>query len=180
MELRAHRRNPKQVRIIVMGDRCIGKSALIHALIGTKTVECIKLQFSSNYYMKMDFATRTVPLHIYDMTNTTECKELWRFYGRIRVNAVLLCYAAHNRKSFENIKTRWMPEARKYFNNAFIILVGLGLERMLEDTVVDPVFYKEGVEIRKKFHLKEFFAISTLRIDAVKTLFLITAGHVLM
>ncbi|GFY65956.1 hypothetical protein TNIN_378331 [Trichonephila inaurata madagascariensis] len=177
MELRSHRKKVKAVRIILMGDRGIGKSSIIHASIGTKKVKCIKFRLARYYKFTMNFANEAVPMSILDMTDTTECIELWEFYECLRVDTVVLCYAVDDRKSFENIKTRWMQEARKYFNKAFIVLVGLRLDRMLEDTVVDPVFFREGDEIARKFLLKAFFTTSTLRKDAVNFLFLITLGR---
>ncbi|GFS80953.1 hypothetical protein NPIL_62601 [Nephila pilipes] len=154
----------KEVTIVVMGDRKIGKSTLIDAFLKPKIIQPFKYRFLLQYNVTVvvEDERSIVSLSIFDIKDSTECDKLLQCYSSIKADAVLLCYAIDDRKSMENIKKRWIDEARQYIDPVVVILVGLRLDELIEDYTEDPVFREEGKALAKRIHANEFVQCSSL------------------
>ena len=104
-------------KIIVIGDKNVGKTTLISALLdedGTETSRSFSIGTVSNDIVHYELETEeygTVRLNVWDTVGEdyTDIIANHIFRG---ANGVILIYDVSNRESFERITTRWLPRIR--------------------------------------------------------------------
>ncbi|KAJ5072107.1 hypothetical protein M0811_09487 [Anaeramoeba ignava] len=70
----------------------------------------------------------------------------------------LICFSLISPSSFENVKSKFIPEIKQNFPNIPIILIGNELEKrnnpiiieVLKQNKIKPISYEEGIEIEKE------------------------------
>ena len=99
---------------------------------------CLWIRFYTKEYRKYNIPDVFDNITIeYDLNGYTIDVDIWDYknldpfntpkpYGRQYINkdAILLCFDIFNKKSFENIKTKWLDEVRYYCPNTPLILIG--------------------------------------------------------
>lgn len=106
-------------------------------------------------------------------------------YDRLRplsypgTDVFLICFSLVAPASFENVKSKWVPEIAHYAPNSPIVLVGTKLdlrgdketlERMRERSLM-PVTYQEGLAAAKEMGAVKYLECSSLEGSGVTAVF---------
>lgn len=127
-------------KVIVLGDKCVGKSTLINALLdedGTESSRSFAMGSVSSDVVHYELETEeygTVRLNVWDTVGEdyTEIIANNIFRG---ANGVILVYDIANRESFDRIKSRWLPRIRSVLGEG-----GLG-----DDDDYDTIMNRDNI-----------------------------------
>ena len=100
-------------------------------------------------------------------------------------NVFLLCFSIANRRSLQNVETKWKPEIQRFQPNIPIILVGTKLDLRDNPSVIekfekmgDPlVTYSEGLEMANKIGAVAYVECSATTRKGIKTIFREVTRH---
>lgn len=114
----------KLIKIILIGDSCVGKSNILSRFINNDFI------YESKSTIGVEFGTRTLTVNnikikaqIWDTAGQERYQSIIRAYYR-GSHGVLLIYDITNQNSFDNIK-KWYNEINKYApNDIKIMLIG--------------------------------------------------------
>jgi small GTP-binding protein len=129
-------------KCVLVGDGAVGKT-------------CLLISFSTNAFPEAYIPTvfdrhdenlvvdgQAVRLGLWD----TEGRGVdGKDYPRLRLlsypgtDVFLLCYSIVDKKSFENVKSFWMPELKHHAPGVPVVLVGTKLDLRTEEDVLDSV-----------------------------------------
>lgn len=114
----------QSVKCVVVGDGAVGKTCMLSAFSSNKfPVEYIPTVFD-NCSRTMMVDGRGVVLNIWD-TAGQEDYDRMRFISYPGTDIFLVCFSLDSEISYENVKTKWIPELRTHANKVPFILVGL-------------------------------------------------------
>ena len=112
-----------KIKIIVLGDTNVGKTALVEALV--------KKKFDSDYHCStigVEFATKsivtegkTIKAQIWDTAGQERYRAITSAYYRGAVGA-LLVYDIHKHVTFQNVE-RWLKELRDHADASIVIML---------------------------------------------------------
>lgn len=111
-------------KIILLGDMCCGKSALISAYCRDRFSEYYTPTVSKMFQTELQISRRFMAdFVVVDCPGRKDYACLRQSVCR-GADAALLCYSTDCRQSLENIKTVWYPELQKYAPGIPVMLVG--------------------------------------------------------
>ena len=111
-------------KIVLLGDMCCGKSALICAYCRDRFSEYYTPTVGKMFQTELQISRRFMAdFVVVDCPGRTDYACLRQSVCR-GADAAVLCYSTDCRQSLENIKTVWYPELQKYAPGIPIMLVG--------------------------------------------------------
>ncbi|KAJ3648571.1 hypothetical protein Zmor_020365 [Zophobas morio] len=109
-------------KVVAVGDYC-GKTYIIQTFVKDELPEP-QLTFVNFDVTDVEINGTVVELHIWD-TCEKERFEASRIVAYKGANAFLIFFSIYGQQTFENVKTKWVPEVRKHGpKNVPIVLVG--------------------------------------------------------
>ena len=114
----------QSVKAVVVGDGAVGKTCMLASFTTSKFPEEYVPTVFDNSSRTMMVDGRGVLLNIWDTAGQED-------YDRMRpisypgTDVFLVCFSVDSHTSFENVKTKWIPEIRTHANKVPFILVGL-------------------------------------------------------
>ena len=123
---------PTHLRIIAVGDEQIGKTCLIYML----SDKPIPKQYTPTTYENFCFDKlilgQVVTFSLRDTAGRSSVDEFRSIYFG-GADVFLLCFAADNRDSFVNLRSKWLQYTRSKVEDAKIILIETKIDLILPD-----------------------------------------------
>ena len=100
-------------------------------------------------------------------------------YDRLRTlsyfdtDVFIVCFSVEDPDSFENIKTKWIPEIRQYRPNTPFILVGTqtDLRGSVVDLTNECITYIQGKKAARKYDAETYLECSALEGQGLEAIF---------
>jgi small GTP-binding protein len=157
----------QSIRCVVIGDYAVGKSCLLSSFTKNK--------FPREFY---EFA----PYDDYNACLVVDGKPInlcmcaipdQDMYDRLRplrytnTDVFLICFSLIDKRSFENVETRWYPEVNHYCPITPIVLVGTKLDlREDKKTIEDlksknksPVTFIQGLDMKRGINASAYIGL---------------------
>ncbi|CAK8673468.1 unnamed protein product [Clavelina lepadiformis] len=166
------------IKIVVVGDAFVGKSSMIHTLsTGQAVAETRKYEPTDSqcYYVNQTFHEELRRFQVIDIGGAEACESRSRFYSTADV--FLVTFSIHDRTSFENVISKWIPRVCEFQADAKILLVGLKSDKRTRrwgqttDVDVKPIQYKEGTELSKNIKAAGYVECSALTKKGIRKVF---------
>lgn len=109
--------------MVTVGDSKTGKTSLLSVLKDGKVPEDTVPAIFDTFVHSMKVDGQKVELGLWD----TACGEEYEALRRLsypQCDVFVVCYSINSRKSFENVKTKWLPEVRKHRPLTPLVIVG--------------------------------------------------------
>src|SRR3990167_4414994 len=111
------------VKIVVVGDGGVGKTALLYSYTENKFKEDYLPTVFDNYSAGIDFNGRLLTLSLWDTAGQEEYARL-RSLSYPETNIFFVCFDVTQEQSLENVKEIWHPEVTQHCPEAKILLIG--------------------------------------------------------
>ena len=115
------------IKCVVVGDGAVGKTCLLYSYTSNVFYEDHVPTIFDNMYMNVCFRGSNVHFNLWDTAGQEDYDKL-RPVSYPRTDVFVLCFSLTNPASFENVRTRWLPELRHHCPSVPIILVGTKLD----------------------------------------------------
>ncbi|KAL5009333.1 hypothetical protein ScPMuIL_014914 [Solemya velum] len=116
-----------EVKCVVVGDGGVGKtSMLLSYTTGGMIADYIPTCFDS-YTVPLKVLDREYDMSVID-TAGQETYDRLRTLSYFNTDVFIVCFSVEDRDSFENVRSKWVPELRQYRPNVPFILVGTQLD----------------------------------------------------
>ena len=123
-------------KVVVIGDMCSGKSALIAAYCKDRFSETYVPTILRSCLTDAILQGDKVELVVVEVSGRKDYLKLRKCAYR-KTDAIVLCYSCDNPSSLRNIETNWLPEMREYVPNVPFILVGT--RKDVRDEILDKL-----------------------------------------
>jgi len=162
----------QSLKAVVIGDGAIGKTCLLSAFSTNKFPEEYIPTVFDNCSRTLMVDGRGVVLNIWDTAGQED-------YDRMRpisypgTDVFLVCFSVDSRTSFENVKTKWIPEIRTHANKVPFILVGLKVDTRSGDSGGGGGFVSKesGEKLKNEIRGAKYVECSAKTQDGVKQVF---------
>lgn len=128
------RRRPR--KIVIIGDMCSGKSALISAYCKDKFNEMYVPTILRSCITDADLQGEKIELVVIEISGREDYQKL-RHCSYRKTDAIILCYSCTNPSSLDKIKSYWLPEVKKKIPNVPLVLVGT--KKDIRDEALDQL-----------------------------------------
>jgi len=114
----------KQIKVVLVGDRKVGKTSLVVSFAENRfPSDEYTLHVNDTYSVPTTVDSEMANLHICDIAGQEEFKRL-RQMSYENADVFLLCFSLNCYHSFASIERLWLPEAREICPNSKFILIG--------------------------------------------------------
>ena len=168
----------QNVKCVIVGDGAIGKTTLLVSY----TTDSFTDEYVPTVFDNMAAALlvdgKPMSLGLYDTAGQEDYDKL-RPLSYPQTDVFVLGYSVVSPPSFQNLKSKWIPEIRHYCPNVPIVLVGTkvdlredltALERLAERGL-EPVRYEQGAELAREIGASKFVECSAKTQLNVKSVF---------
>ncbi|XP_052795827.1 cell division control protein 42 homolog isoform X2 [Mya arenaria] len=122
-DLLSAKRKEREVKCVIVGDGAVGKtSMLLSYTTGGIMMDYIPTCFDC-YTVDMKVREKNYTMSIID-TAGQETYDRLRTLSYYDTDVFIVCFSVADEDSFQNIKTKWIPELRQYRPDTPFILVG--------------------------------------------------------
>ena len=162
----------QSIKCVAVGDHGVGKTSM---LISYETNsfprpgEYIQRAFDSCVYPYL-----TNGLRLWDTAGGEDYDRL-RPLSYPQTDVFLVCYSIISRTSYENVKTKWIPEIQHHVPDAPFLLVGTKTDLRNDKSVLSKVGevlqIDDGCHMAKQLGAKSYVECSALTQDGLKNVF---------
>lgn len=123
----ADNENMKPIKAVVVGDGAVGKTSILSSYTKNQVPSEYNPTVFDNFNASVILDNKTYNLHLWDTAGQED-------YDRLRPlsypdsDVLVLVYSIINPHSFENVKSRWLPELRQYCPGVPIVLVAAKID----------------------------------------------------
>ncbi|KAG7530651.1 hypothetical protein FFLO_04877 [Filobasidium floriforme] len=169
---------PRSIKCVVVGDGAVGKTCLlISYTTNAFPGEYVPTVFD-NYSAQVMVDGTTVNLGLWDTAGQEDYDRL-RPLSYPQTDIFLVCFSVVSPASFENIKTKWLPEIAHHCPQTPKILVGTKLDMRKDPQTLDkmrerkqqPIEYSQGVSMANQIQAAKYLECSALTQLGLKTVF---------
>ncbi|KAL7417494.1 small GTPase Rac1 [Mrakia frigida] len=168
----------KSIKCVVVGDGAVGKTcALISYTTNAFPGEYIPTVFD-NYSAQIVVDGSTVSLQLWDTAGQEDYDRL-RPLSYPQTDVFLVCFSLVSPASFENVKTKWIPEIGHHSPSTPVILVGTKLDlredpqsiAKLAERRQAPIQYPAATACARDIGAVKYLECSALTQKGLKTVF---------
>mmetsp|Transcript_2515 Transcript_2515/g.3328 ORF Transcript_2515/g.3328 Transcript_2515/m.3328 type:complete len:181 (+) Transcript_2515:51-593(+) len=161
----------QNVKCVMIGDTGVGKTCLLLRY----GANCFRSDYVptvyDNFAVHIMVDEQAVYLGVWDTVGCDDHDAI-RPLHYPNTNVYLICFSVSNRKSFEQVSNKWLPEVKRYGTNAPVVLAGLKRDLRTEAIAKsNVVMFEEGVEKAKEIEAASYCEASTLADEGVTQLF---------
>ncbi|KAL9649740.1 hypothetical protein ABK040_009555 [Willaertia magna] len=119
--------NYDQIKCVVVGDGAVGKTCLLLSYSNNEFPDEYIPTICDNYSSNVEYKGHTVSLALWDTAGQEEYDQL-RPLSYPDTNVFLVCFSTISPSSYENVKSKWVPELRQSCPDTPIVLVGTKID----------------------------------------------------
>lgn len=162
----------QNIKCVVVGDGAVGKTCLlISYTTNAFPGEYIPTVFD-NYSANVMVDGKPIQLGLWDTAGQEDYDRL-RPLSYPQTDVFLVCFSIISRSSFENVKTKWIPEIKHHVPDAPFLIVGtkMDLRNDANFSAQNQIRTVEGENLAKELGAKAYVECSALTQDGLKNVF---------
>jgi len=168
----------QNIKCVVVGDGAVGKTCLlISYTTNAFPGEYIPTVFD-NYSANVMVDGKPINLGLWDTAGQEDYDRL-RPLSYPQTDVFLVCFSVISKSSFENVKTKWVPEIQHHAPNVPIVLVGTKSDLRKDDSTIKQlnsrnqvmVTVEEAQRMGKEIGAVSFLECSALTQEGLKQVF---------
>jgi len=162
------------IKCVVVGDGAVGKTCLlISYTTNAFPGEYIPTVFD-NYSANVMVDGKPIQLGLWDTAGQEDYDRL-RPLSYPQTDVFLVCYSIISRASYENVKTKWIPEIKHHVPDAPFLLVGTKADLRNDAEVLkkvgNPLTKADGESLSKELGARCYVECSALTQEGLKNVF---------
>jgi small GTP-binding protein len=168
----------QNIKCVVVGDGAVGKSCLLISYTTNSFPQDYIPTVFDNYSANVMVNGKPIHLSLWDTAGQEEYDRL-RPLSYPQTDAFLVCFSIISPASFENVKSKWIPEIRHHCPDTPFILVGTKSDLRGDKAIISHLASKGTKMIEKDTALSfaneikasEYLECSALTQDGLKYVF---------
>ena len=150
----------RSLKCVIVGDEGVGKKNLVKAYC----TSVLKVgNYSPDYPLVFVYTDTTTkrPLVPFSLVVGPEAKNL-RILSYLKADVVIICFPLDSPNSFDNVKTKWLPEVCQHCPNGSVIIAGI--KSNTENELIENTQAKElANSVNAKYFECSIFLIASLK-----------------
>lgn len=159
----------KNIKLVVVGDGAVGKTCMLSAFTSNKFPETYVPTVFENTSRTMMVDGRGVVLNIWD-TAGQEDYDSMRPISYPGTDVFLVCFSIDSITSYENVKSKWIPEIRTHAPGVPFVLVGLKTD-LRAQAAADFVSRELGDKLKSDIKANGYVECSAKTQEGIKQVF---------
>jgi Ras-related C3 botulinum toxin substrate 1 len=168
----------QSIKCVVVGDGAVGKTSLLISYTTNKFPEDYIPTVFDNYNANVMYKNQTISLCLWDTAGQEDYDKL-RPLSYPDTQVFLVCFSIVNPTSFNNVKSKWIPELKEYTNGVPIILCGTKLDLREDEEVIkklnnrnqQPITLDQGSNLAKEIRALKYIEVSSKTQKGLKNCF---------
>jgi Ras-related C3 botulinum toxin substrate 1 len=168
----------ENIKCVVVGDGAVGKTSLLLSYTTNKFPEDYIPTVFDNYLANVMYKNKTISLCLWDTAGQEDYDKL-RPLSYPDTQCFLVLFSVVNPTSYNNVKSKWMPELKEYSNGVPIILCGTKIDlreneeifKKLNERDLKPISFDQGTQLAKEIGAIGYFEVSAKTQKGVKECF---------
>jgi len=174
------------IKCVVVGDGAVGKTCLLISYSSNTFPEDYVPTVFDNYNANVLWENQTVSLGLWDTAGQEDYDKL-RPLSYPDTNVFLTCFSVVNPSSFDNIKSKWVPEIRYHCPDVPFVLCGTKLDlredpemlKRLKERDSHPITTDMGDKLKAEVQAVDYCECSARTQKGLKELFNVAIEAVL-
>eukprot|EP00483_Globobulimina_turgida_P010038 UN10057 len=164
----------QNIKCVAVGDGAVGKTCLLISYTTNAFPDEYIPTVFDNYSANVMVDGKPIQLGLWDTAGQED-------YDRLRplsypsTNVFLVCFSIISRSSYENVKTKWVPEIKHHCPEAPFLLVGtksdLRNDQDISSKVSQILSQQDGETLAKQVGSVQYCECSALTQDGLKNVF---------
>lgn len=117
----------RECKAVVVGDGAVGKTCLLWVYVKKDFPKKYVPTIFENYSAEVAVGDDPVTINLWDTAGQEEYDKL-RHLSYKNTHIFIMCFSLDSPSSWENVRTKWVPEVRDHEPNALLFLVGTKLD----------------------------------------------------
>jgi len=168
----------QSIKLVVVGDGGVGKTCLLIAYTSNSFPQEYVPTVFDNYSANVMVDGKTVSLGLWDTAGQEDYDRL-RPLSYPQTDVFLVCFNTISPSSFQNVKTKWVPEVKHHCPESKLLIVGTKIDlredpdalSRLRERNLEAITEKEGRELASSVNAVCYVECSALTQKGLKIVF---------
>jgi len=164
----------QNIKCVAVGDGAVGKTCLLISYTTNAFPDEYIPTVFDNYSANVMVDGKPIQLGLWDTAGQEDYDRL-RPLSYPQTDVFLVCFSIISRSSYENVKTKWIPEIKHHVPEAPFLLVGTKTDLRNDADVTQKVGQvlqlNDGTSLAKELGAKSYVECSALTQDGLKNVF---------
>jgi len=147
----------QSIKLVVVGDGAVGKTCLLISYTSNSFPQEYVPTVFDNYSANVMVDDRTISLGLWDTAGQEDYDRL-RPLSYPQTDVFLICFSIVSPVSFQNVKTKWVPEVKHHCPDTKLVLVATKMDlredtdqiQRLKEKGLQPVTSEAGENLAKE------------------------------
>lgn len=160
----------QDVKCVVVGDGAVGKTCLLISYTTNDFPKDYVPTVFDNYSATVMVDNKQVNLGLWDTAGQEDYDRL-RPLSYPQTNVFLVCFSVTSRDSYENVKSKWVPEIKQHSQGTGVPFLIVGTKIDLRGQTGDNLTADEGNALAKELGAASYMECSALTQNNLKEVF---------